>query len=116
MDRRVHALQCFCVMGILVGVGIVQAALIRNLGRPGLVVLVPGVSSVAGLAVIAAGGAPGARRGDDGPRPRDAVPLALSVRQACRMLSMSVTDYAGSFAAPASRRWSWPMALELWRR
>jgi teichuronic acid exporter len=53
-SEAVFALQCFCVMGILAGVGIVQAALIRNLGRPDWWFWYQAMSRCAGLAVIAA--------------------------------------------------------------
>jgi teichuronic acid exporter len=108
----IHALQCFCVMGILVGVGIVQAALIRNLGRPDWWFWYQAVSRCAGLAVIAA----------TAPLGLDAVMTGLvlvtsclwpfSVRQACRMLSMPVTAYARSFAGPLLATLAMAIALQ----
>jgi hypothetical protein len=84
---------------MMAGLGIVQAALIRNLGRPDWWFWYQAASKFAGLAVIAAPAPLGLDAMMTGLVLVVLCPLAPSVRQACRMLSMSLTAYARSFAA-----------------
>jgi O-antigen/teichoic acid export membrane protein len=98
----VFAVQCLSVVGILAGLGVLQAALIRNLGRPDwwfryqaamqlstvplVLTLFPfGLDAI--MAAIAI---------------RTLLLWPLSVRMAGRMLEMPATRYAASLAAPAA--------------
>jgi teichuronic acid exporter len=111
-SEAVFALQCFCVIGMMAGLGIVQAALIRNLGRPDWWFWYQAISRCCGLAVIALAA----------PHGLDAVMTGLvlvtsclwpfSVRKACRMLSMPVTAYARSFAGPLLATLAMAIALQ----
>jgi teichuronic acid exporter len=99
--EAVFALQCFAVMGMLNGVGIVQAALIRNLGRPDWWFWYQIVQRAVVLAMIPL----------VAPLGLDAIMTALvlltllfwplSVRQAQVMLSLSLRDYLGALRGPA---------------
>jgi teichuronic acid exporter len=96
----VFTVQCFCIIGVMAGLGLMQGALIRNLGRPGwwfgyqavvqlstipiVLILFPfGLDAVmAGLVV------------------RTVVLWPASVRMAQRLLDMPFLDYAQSLRGP----------------
>lgn len=97
----VYALRCFSVIGMLAGVGIVQAALIRNLGRPDWWFWYQTVSKLSALVVIVAAAPFGLDAIVTG---LVAVTLLLwpfSAGQARRMLSLPLAAYAGSLSGPA---------------
>ena len=98
----VFAVQCLAVVGILAGLGVLQAALIRNLGRPdwwfgyqaamqlSTIPLVLALFPLGLDAIMAAIVA------------RTLLLWPLSVRMAGRMLQMTTARYAASLAAPAA--------------
>lgn len=99
--EAVYALQCFCVIGMLTGVGIVQGSLIRNLGRPDWWFWYQAAVKLTALPVIAV----------LAPLGIDAIMTGLvavslliwpaSVRQARRMLDLSLGAYLYGLRGPA---------------
>jgi teichuronic acid exporter len=99
--QAVFALQCLSVIGMFTGLATVQAALIRNLGRPDWWFWYRTLSKIAGLVVIVG----------FAPRGLDAIMVGLvvvtialwpfAVGQSRRMLAISLADYFEGLRGPA---------------
>lgn len=115
--EAVFAVQCFCVLGVMAGLGMMQGTLIRNLGRPDWWFWYQAVVQLSAIPVILA----------LFPFGLDAVMAALvvrtlilwptSVRLAQRMLDMSFWHYASSLRGPVFgtvAMVAWVVALPYW--
>jgi O-antigen/teichoic acid export membrane protein len=98
----IYPLQCFSVMGLMAGVGIVQAALIRNLGRPDWWFWYQAASKFAALAVIAAAASFGIDVIMTALATLSVLFWPLSIRQTQRMLSLSLGAYVATLRGPAA--------------
>jgi teichuronic acid exporter len=98
--EAVFTVQCFCVIGVMAGLGLMQGALIRNLGRPDWWFWYQAIGQLSTIPIILIGY----------PFGLDAVMAAIvartvllwptSVLMAQRMLDMSLLRYAQSLRGP----------------
>ncbi len=99
-EEAVFTVQCFCAIGVMVGLGLMQGALIRNLGHPGWWFRYQAVVQLSTIPIILI----------VHPFGLDAVMAALvarqvvlwpaSVRMAQRLLDMPLMQYAQSLRGP----------------
>jgi teichuronic acid exporter len=111
----VYALQCLSVMGMLGGVGVVQAALIRNLGRPDWWFWYQTATKASALVLIVALAPLGLDAIVTGLMAVTLVLWPFSVRQARRMLALSLAEYMDGLRGPALATCSMVVALMLLR-
>lgn len=113
--EAVFPLRCLSVVGMLAGVGTVQAALIRNLGRPDWWFWYQTAAKSGGLLVIVALAPLGLDAIAAGLALVTLLLWPLSVRQARRMLSLSLGDYLRALRGPALASFVMSGAI-LWSR
>jgi teichuronic acid exporter len=97
----VYALSCFAALGPLVAIGIVQGALIRNLGHPDWWFRYQAAMQVSFLAIILALHPFGLDAIMTAMVVRTLILWPLSVRKARGLLGLSLGAYLGSLRAPA---------------
>jgi teichuronic acid exporter len=97
----VYALQCLCVIGMIAALSSVQAAVVRNLGRPDWWFWYQTATKTAVLAVIVLLAPLGLDAIMTGFVVVTLVLWPVSVRQACGMLSMTVSEYVAGLRGPA---------------
>jgi O-antigen/teichoic acid export membrane protein len=99
--RAVFPVQCLSVIGIMAGLGIMQASLIRNLGKPGWWFKYQAVSQLSALPIILLLYPFGLDTILGALVLRTLVFWPASVRMAHRMLDMSLRTYLGRLSGPA---------------
>lgn len=99
--EAIFPLQCLSVVGMMAGVGTVQAALIRNLGRPDWWFWYQTATKSGGLLAIVALAPFGLDAIAAGLAMVTLLLWPLSVRQTRRMLALSLSAYLEALTAPA---------------
>ncbi|MBF9030325.1 oligosaccharide flippase family protein [Rhodobacterales bacterium HKCCE3408] len=98
--EAVFALQCFCVIGLMASIGIVQASLIRNLGRPDWWFGYQAVVQLSTIPIILGLWRFGLDAIMAGLVVRTLVLWPASVRMTQRMLEMTLGAYLASLRGP----------------
>ncbi|MGL4237182.1 lipopolysaccharide biosynthesis protein [Tabrizicola sp.] len=96
----VFAVQCFCVIGVMAGLGLMQAALIRNLGRSDWWFWYQAVVQLSAIPIILIFYRFGLDAVMAALAVRTIVMWPTSVRMAQRMLDMPLWDYVQSLRGP----------------
>lgn len=97
----VFSVQCFSVIGVMAGLGVMQAALIRNLGRPDWWFRYQALMQLSTIPIILVFYSFGLNAVMAAIVVRTVILWPMSVRMAQRMLDMPLAQYARSLQGPA---------------